>query len=490
MERQSRSPNVVGLCVCKNEQDIIEPFVRHNLRFLDSLLVLDNGSVDNTRTILTELTKEFRGLVIGEDDKFAHTQSARTTRMFRSAHLTYKPDYIIPLDADEFLGVPDRSLFWTALKPIPPGGYGLMPWRTFVLTPGTVSISAEDPPKSLQWRRREESPMFHKIVVRPDGLDVSDLVIEHGNHVVKSVSGRSIPFVNLEGLCLMHVPVRSRDQFITKVVVGWIASFARDPEIRSSGWSWHKRDDFDRIAGGHAIDDNALCEFSFLYAQSAKPIDWQTDVVKDDPHFDYVRKYSTGKPLDAIQLIARSWEQSLPVCPRALETDDDSAQHAVTKTLPANQSAEYALAILLDVYQRRPDLHKAFPEVKNSEHSLLIDWALGVSARRWDDADCETLRPYEEWYSALSNRERVLREEHRATAETNRAIAEKNQAIAEKDRAVAEKQKAEEFLLAVEDLLRREQNARMAMERSLSWRVTEPIRKAMTAIRSGPRKTR
>ena len=115
MECQTKSPNVVGLCVVKNEQDIIEPFVRHNLRFLDSLLVLDNGSVDNTWGILKELTKEFRGLVLGQDDEFAHTQSARTTRMFRSAQLTYDPDYIMPLDADEFIGIAEKSAFWAIL---------------------------------------------------------------------------------------------------------------------------------------------------------------------------------------------------------------------------------------------------------------------------------------------------------------------------------------------------------------------------------------
>jgi hypothetical protein len=478
MECQTKSPNVVGLCVVKNEQDIIEPFVRHNLRFLDSLLVLDNGSADNTWEILKELTKEFRGLVLGQDDEFAHTQSARTTRMFRSAQLTYNPDYIMPLDADEFIGVAERSAFWAILQQIPHGGYGLMPMRTFVITPDTVTISAEDPPRSLQWRRREESPVFYKIVLRPDGQDVNDLVIEHGNHHVKSVCGREIPCVKLEELSLMHVPVRSRDQFIAKVIVGWMASLARDPAVRSSGLTWHKRDDFDRIANGHAIDDNALCEFSFLYAQSSKSIDWRTDVVRNDLHFDYVRRYSTGKPLDAIQLIARSWEQSLRIGPREMESEGAFYRQPGAKMRFGNhkQSATRALAILLDVYQRRADLQNAFPEAIDSEYSRLIDWALGVSARRWQDADYETLRPYAKWYSNFSDHEATHRDQ-------DAAIAEKNQLIAAKE-------SLQELLLAAEDQLRREQTTRMARERSLSWQVTAPIRKFMTALRSGPRKSR
>ena len=183
------------------------------------------------------------------------------------------------------------------LQQIPHGGYGLMPLRTFVITPDTVTTSAEDPPRSLQWRRREESPMFCKIVLRPDVQSVDDLVIEHGNHHVKSVCGREIPCVKLEELGLMHVPVRSRDQFIAKIIVGWMASLARDPAVRSSGLTWHKRDDFDRIANGRVIDDKALCEFSFLYAQASKSIDWRADVVKTDLPFDYVRRYSSRKTL-------------------------------------------------------------------------------------------------------------------------------------------------------------------------------------------------
>ena len=477
MECQTKSPNVVGLCVVKNEQDIIESFVRHNLRFLDSLLVLDNGSADNTWEILKELTKEFRGLVLGQDDEFAHTQSARTTRMFRSAQLTYNPDYIMPLDADEFIGVAERSAFWAILQQIPHGGYGLMPMRTFVITPDTVTISAEDPPRSLQWRRREESPVFYKIVLRPDGQDVNDLVIEHGNHHVKSVCGREIPCVKLEELSLMHVPVRSRDQFIAKIIVGWMASLARDPAVRSSGLTWHKRDDFDRIANGRVIDDKALCEFSFLYAQSSKSIDWRADVVKTDLPFDYVRRYSTGKPLNAIQLIARSWERSLQIGPREMDSEGAFYRQPAAKMRFGNheQGATTALAILLDLHQRRPDLQSAFPEAIDSECSRLINWALGVCARRWHDADYETLRPYGKWYSILSDQERRQRD--------------KDTAIAERDQPIAEKKSLQALLLLAEDRLRREQTTRMAMERSLSWQVTEPMRRFLTALRAGPRKS-
>jgi hypothetical protein len=40
---------VVGITMVKNEADIIEAFVRHNLRFLDALVVVEHASADGTR---------------------------------------------------------------------------------------------------------------------------------------------------------------------------------------------------------------------------------------------------------------------------------------------------------------------------------------------------------------------------------------------------------------------------------------------------------
>ncbi|WP_233127121.1 glycosyltransferase family 2 protein, partial [Rodentibacter sp. Ppn85] len=35
----------------RNESDIIEAFIRHNLTLLDELHIIDHGSTDNTREI-------------------------------------------------------------------------------------------------------------------------------------------------------------------------------------------------------------------------------------------------------------------------------------------------------------------------------------------------------------------------------------------------------------------------------------------------------
>ena len=42
----------------RNESDVIETFIRHNLTLLNELHVVDHNSSDNTREILTLLKQE------------------------------------------------------------------------------------------------------------------------------------------------------------------------------------------------------------------------------------------------------------------------------------------------------------------------------------------------------------------------------------------------------------------------------------------------
>ena len=49
---------LIGVAMVRNEADIIEAFVRHNLTILDALVVVDHASLDGTSEILTLLQRE------------------------------------------------------------------------------------------------------------------------------------------------------------------------------------------------------------------------------------------------------------------------------------------------------------------------------------------------------------------------------------------------------------------------------------------------
>src|SRR5215471_12056770 len=94
---------VISLSMVKNEQDIIEPFVRHNLRFVDCMIVLDNGSVDETRTILVECARELGSVIFADSHEFAYKQSERMTRFLHGCQSAFFADFVLLLDADEFI---------------------------------------------------------------------------------------------------------------------------------------------------------------------------------------------------------------------------------------------------------------------------------------------------------------------------------------------------------------------------------------------------
>lgn len=330
-----RRPRILGLSMVKNEQDIIEPFLRHNAPLLDALLLLDNASLDRTRDIALACARELGNVVLADSEEFGYRQAERMTRLLHHAQGAFFADFIIPLDADEFLSFPDRAALEAALAAIPPGGAGYLPWRSFVIRPGEEEAAAADPPRSLTHRRSAEMPGFSKVVLRLDGTLPHGLRLEQGNHDALLGDAR-LPGQPLPEWPLLHFPVRSGAQIAARGVVGWMAYLARNPAARGEGLGFQWREAFDRVAaqGQEGLRDK-LAEASMRYAQERGVIDWEADVTLAPASFSYVRRHSTGAFADPLALVARSWERSLAgaVPPVRLERPEGvTASEGVTAT--------------------------------------------------------------------------------------------------------------------------------------------------------------
>jgi len=304
-------PTIISLSMVKNEQDIIEAFIRHNIRFVDFMIVIDNRSNDKTRNILVELMRELGNIVLTDQTEFGYTQSERMTLLLHFCQTGFFADYILLLDADEFIDAPDRATLESKLQAIPPGGYGLIPWRSFVLTPGDGEQATADPPRSIKWRRTVEIPSFKKSILRLDGCHYDDLVISQGNQSVFSATGRAVPYIDLDGLALDHFPVRSKNQLLIKTITGWMAYLGKNANARESTQGFQRRENFDLFTTCSSISYTLVCEASMLYARGGRPIQWEEDVMPARPPVDYVRKYSTGEFGEPISVLAKAWECSL-----------------------------------------------------------------------------------------------------------------------------------------------------------------------------------
>jgi glycosyltransferase involved in cell wall biosynthesis len=263
--------NTLAIAMIKNEADIVEAFVRHNLALMDLMVVIDNGSTDGTRDILTALQREGLPLVVFDDPIFGYYQSEKVTHVYRKVVPVFNPELVWFLDADEFIHAPSRAALDAAFSVVPQGDAVLLPWRTHLpdVEVDPVRVLA-DPLGAMPDRRKREEPTYYKAVVRRDPRDDERLVIEQGNHNVHLTDGTRPPLRAMDGVSVVHLPVRSVDQLSAKVINGWHAYLVknRHAEVPTAGFQWQQL--YERVVYGQGIDAATLIEVALDYAQGAR----------------------------------------------------------------------------------------------------------------------------------------------------------------------------------------------------------------------------
>jgi SAM-dependent methyltransferase len=317
---------IVSITMVRNERDVIEPFVRHNLRFVDYMIVIDNNSTDDTRDILVQLARETGRVGVFDRKKSNFTQGEFITRIMQSLQPIYFADFFVFLDGDEFIGAESPDAFRRALETIPQFGFGLMPWRTYVLPEGEdMDAMTANPPASMTWCRVQEGEQHYKVVLRTDGKILRDYHISNGNHIVTRDEGGRLPSVRLNEVPLLHFPVRSLEQLTVKSINGWMAIRA----IQASGvvlgrnecHQW--RENFERAMAGTL--DSELSKASYFYSRPSGTVDWEQDVTETDHGIAFERKYSDGRYGEVLRLVGKAWEATYdgvpPVLPERFRSD-------------------------------------------------------------------------------------------------------------------------------------------------------------------------
>jgi hypothetical protein len=212
---------VFGICMARDEADIVATTVRHMLEQVDHVIVSDNNSTDGTREILAELD-----CTIVDDPEVGYYQSRKMTELAVMAG-ELGATWVVPFDADEWWYAPfgdnlaqfiaESADQWLCVK---------ADLYDHVATGSDPD--KPDPIDRIGWRRRDPAPLA-KVACRVR----RDLVINQGNHSASYDGGAT----ERPGLVIRHFPYRSPQQFVRKAINGAQAYAATDlPDDAGAHW--------------------------------------------------------------------------------------------------------------------------------------------------------------------------------------------------------------------------------------------------------------
>jgi 2-polyprenyl-3-methyl-5-hydroxy-6-metoxy-1,4-benzoquinol methylase len=327
----------LGITMVRNEDDILETFIRHNLQFLDGIAVINNLSVDRTGEILRAMTREGLPLFVIDDPVPGYFQSEKLSNLLARVCNAFFPDFVVPLDADELIQAASRESFLSAISACPAPSVSYVPWVTYI--PHPSAPGSELAPQDFQFRRKSEDPAYFKAIIGTTGEPFSDITVLQGAHSIASKSVRFNSTV-LSDVRLAHFPVRGVSQMKCKIILGWLAYLARDPNAaaRDSGYQWLNI--YNKIMdGGGEIDYPTLTSLAINYAQNPKTGEWTDHVVADAPSvMDFRERFSHERNKNVLTTVIRSWEAQLTSRQSLISTAD--LRHVATPQLPDKTSTE------------------------------------------------------------------------------------------------------------------------------------------------------
>lgn len=205
---------VIATCVYRNEADIIEGFVRHTLAFCDELILLDHGSTDESPEIVRALQREGLPLHLSADPTLGNVETDQVNRLLHLAAHEFGADWILSLDADEFIiGAADRSFLGEAIPDETP------PWkirsRTYYSQPNASDDLLNPVERITHWLASEDADL--KVIVPGWIVRGAGGFLTQGKHQY-FLDTHEAPARLSDRAALAHFSLRSPAQYATKLV--------------------------------------------------------------------------------------------------------------------------------------------------------------------------------------------------------------------------------------------------------------------------------
>ena len=253
---------IISITCVKNECDIIEAFVRHTSKVIDCLIIMDNGSSDETTDILNSLKKEGLPVEIISEPTLGNFQWQRMTRlMHESLDKKKHADWIIPLDADEFLITSNKDHLNEFLST--KNGLLKIKWKTYVPTKDD-NLEQINPVLRIRNRLIMEYKEWTKVIIPNNLAQIKNAQIDQGNHNLL-IDNKVINSTEIgDSVFIAHFPVRSLSQYASKVSIGVLQKMIM-PE-KKENWGWHHKKAFELLKEDLKKFNNYFFDEALYYA--------------------------------------------------------------------------------------------------------------------------------------------------------------------------------------------------------------------------------
>jgi hypothetical protein len=271
---------LVGIAVVRDEEDVLEAFVRHNIRYLEHLHIVAHRCRDSSEQILDAL--RYEGLpvsIVRRQDPAL--RKADWLNELAAKSFAEGADAVAALDADEFIRVEDRNGFFRWLESIPEPLHPAWLWQSYVPSLELLSERGDSPVHVLhdiRHRLKQERWRVVKVVLRRAAARWG-WRFDEGAH--RLVGRRDVCRVCVAPQCrLAHFPVRSCEQFERKIIRSWHARliYRPMPDISS-----HWKHVYESMVCSRATTPQLLRRIAADYQRSSG--DWDSlherDLVED-----------------------------------------------------------------------------------------------------------------------------------------------------------------------------------------------------------------
>lgn len=304
---------IVGISILRNEADIVETFVRYHLQIVDHLIVINHRSADATAQILQCLQKEGLPIEVLDETSLDFQQSRMMTWLLKKVMSDYNPDWVFPLDADEFITMPGRGTVRAVLEEFPHDRTVKVFYRSYVPL-SSDNLQQPNILKRIQYRRISENPQLGKILI-PRSMAIEKRgIIAAGNHsFVKLKYGKQkqFPYVHSDKLVIGHFPIRSAEQIMTKAFVTWLAILANPDKEPTEGF--HVKLLYDRFVANDKIQPEELSDMALNYVLCKQPSILTPDILVHDPlqpeQGEFELRYNAENSANLLPMLARMAEE-------------------------------------------------------------------------------------------------------------------------------------------------------------------------------------